>query len=58
MYFAGADEILILGGTQAIAAMAFGTESIPKACHRSPPVHVTFNNYHSAISLLGQEMHL
>lgn len=28
MAFAGADEIHILGGTQAIAAMAFGTQSI------------------------------
>lgn len=31
MHLAGADEILLLGGTQAIAAMAIGTESIPKA---------------------------
>lgn len=30
MYFAGADEIFILGGVQAIAAMATGTESIRK----------------------------
>ncbi|KAF2021828.1 histidinol dehydrogenase [Aaosphaeria arxii CBS 175.79] len=29
-HFAGADEIHILGGTQAIAAMAIGTESIKK----------------------------
>ncbi|KAI0103407.1 histidinol dehydrogenase [Daldinia grandis] len=29
-YFAGADEIFLLGGTQAIAAMALGTESIKK----------------------------
>ncbi|GGF16177.1 histidinol dehydrogenase [Subtercola lobariae] len=28
MHFAGADEILVLGGTQAVAAMAIGTESI------------------------------
>lgn len=28
MHFAGADEILVLGGVQAIAAMALGTESI------------------------------
>ena len=28
MHFAGADEILVLGGVQAIAAMAIGTESI------------------------------
>ena len=27
---AGADEIYKVGGAQAIAAMAFGTESIPK----------------------------
>lgn len=32
MYYAGADDIWILGGTQAIAAMAVGTESIPQ-CH-------------------------
>lgn len=32
MYFAGADEIFVLGGTQAIAAMALGTETI-KQCH-------------------------
>ncbi|CAD6583795.1 MAG: hypothetical protein CYPHOPRED_002495 [Cyphobasidiales sp. Tagirdzhanova-0007] len=32
MYFAGADDIWILGGTQAIAAMAIGTESI-RQCH-------------------------
>lgn len=30
MYYAGADEIHILGGTQAIAAMAIGTETISK----------------------------
>jgi histidinol dehydrogenase len=30
MHLAGADEIHILGGVQAIAAMAFGTESIQK----------------------------
>ncbi|RFA13197.1 histidinol dehydrogenase [Subtercola boreus] len=29
MHLAGADEILALGGTQAVAAMAIGTESIP-----------------------------
>ncbi|OTA64260.1 histidinol dehydrogenase [Hypoxylon sp. EC38] len=29
-HFAGADEIFLLGGTQAIAAMALGTESIKK----------------------------
>jgi sulfopropanediol 3-dehydrogenase len=28
MHFAGADEILVLGGTQAVGAMAIGTESI------------------------------
>ena len=28
MYFAGADEILVLGGVQAVAAMAIGTASI------------------------------
>ena len=31
MHLAGADDILLLGGTQAIAAMAVGTESIAKA---------------------------
>lgn len=30
MYLAGADEIFILGGVQAVAAMALGTESIRK----------------------------
>lgn len=30
MHFAGADEIFILGGIQAIAAMAVGTDSVPK----------------------------
>ncbi|WP_406432095.1 histidinol dehydrogenase [Streptomyces sp. NBC_00631] len=30
MHMAGADEILMLGGTQAIAAMAIGTETISK----------------------------
>lgn len=30
MHLAGADEILLLGGTQAVAAMAIGTESIGK----------------------------
>ncbi|WWC64314.1 histidinol dehydrogenase [Kwoniella dejecticola CBS 10117] len=30
MYYAGADAIYLLGGTQAIAAMALGTETIPK----------------------------
>jgi histidinol dehydrogenase len=30
MHFAGADNIYILGGVQAVAAMAVGTESIPK----------------------------
>jgi histidinol dehydrogenase len=30
MYFAGADEIYVLGGVQAIAAMAVGTETINK----------------------------
>ena len=30
MHLAGADEILLLGGTQAIAAMAVGTETIAK----------------------------
>ncbi|MDV6212810.1 histidinol dehydrogenase [Rhodococcus erythropolis] len=30
MHMAGADEILLLGGTQAVAAMAVGTESIQK----------------------------
>lgn len=30
MFFAGADEIFILGGVQAIAAMAVGTETIRK----------------------------
>lgn len=30
MHLAGADEIYILGGVQAIAAMAIGTETIPK----------------------------
>lgn len=29
-HFAGADEIFILGGTQAVAAMAIGTETIPQ----------------------------
>ena len=28
MHFGGADEILVLGGVQAVAAMAFGTETI------------------------------
>jgi sulfopropanediol 3-dehydrogenase len=31
MHLAGADQILLLGGTQAIAAMAIGTETIKKA---------------------------
>lgn len=30
MYYAGADEIYLLGGIQAIAAMAIGTETIGK----------------------------
>lgn len=30
MYYAGADQIYILGGIQAVAAMAVGTETIPK----------------------------
>jgi sulfopropanediol 3-dehydrogenase len=30
MYLAGADEIFLLGGTQAVAAMALGTETIGK----------------------------
>jgi histidinol dehydrogenase len=30
MHFAGADSIYILGGVQAVAAMAVGTESMPK----------------------------
>lgn len=30
MYFAGADEIYVLGGVQAVAAMAVGTETIKK----------------------------
>jgi sulfopropanediol 3-dehydrogenase len=30
MYLAGADEILLIGGTQAVAAMAIGTETIGK----------------------------
>jgi histidinol dehydrogenase len=30
MYFAGADEIFILGGVQAVAAMAVGTEALRK----------------------------
>ena len=30
MHYAGADDIYILGGVQAVAAMACGTESIPK----------------------------
>lgn len=30
MHLAGADEILLLGGTQAVAALAVGTESIDK----------------------------
>ncbi|KIW31835.1 histidinol dehydrogenase [Cladophialophora immunda] len=30
MHLAGADEIFLLGGVQAVAAMAVGTESIPK----------------------------
>ncbi|RYP29688.1 hypothetical protein DL767_006640 [Monosporascus sp. MG133] len=30
MHFAGVDEIFILGGIQAIAAMAVGTETVPK----------------------------
>ena len=30
MHLAGADEIYLLGGTQAVAAMAVGTETIPK----------------------------
>lgn len=30
MHYAGADAIYLLGGTQAIAAMALGTETIPK----------------------------
>ena len=30
MHLAGADEILLLGGTQAVAAMALGTETIGK----------------------------
>ncbi|RAK81956.1 histidinol dehydrogenase family protein [Aspergillus fijiensis CBS 313.89] len=30
MHLAGADEIYILGGVQAVAAMAIGTETIPK----------------------------
>jgi len=31
MHLAGADEILLLGGTQAVAAMAVGTETITKS---------------------------
>jgi sulfopropanediol 3-dehydrogenase len=31
MHLAGADEILLLGGTQAVAAMALGTETVTKA---------------------------
>jgi histidinol dehydrogenase len=30
MHFAGADEIYIVGGVQAVAAMACGTETVPK----------------------------
>ena len=30
MHYAGADDIYILGGVQAVAAMACGTESVPK----------------------------
>jgi histidinol dehydrogenase len=30
MHFAGCDDIFILGGVQAVAAMALGTETIPK----------------------------
>ncbi|KAF9773584.1 hypothetical protein IL306_008581, partial [Fusarium sp. DS 682] len=30
MHLAGADQIFILGGIQAVAAMAIGTETIPK----------------------------
>lgn len=30
MYYAGADEIWVLGGVQAVAAMACGTETMPK----------------------------
>lgn len=30
MHFAGADEIYLLGGVQAVAAMAVGTETIPR----------------------------
>ncbi|KAK3722885.1 hypothetical protein LTR37_002030 [Vermiconidia calcicola] len=30
MHYAGADEIYILGGVQAVAAMAVGTETVPK----------------------------
>ena len=31
MHLAGADEILLLGGTQAVAAMALGTQTVTKA---------------------------
>ena len=30
MYFAGADDIYVLGGVQAVAAMAVGTETVSK----------------------------
>ena len=30
MHFGGADEIFVLGGVQAVAAMALGTETIPR----------------------------
>lgn len=34
-HLAGADEIYLLGGVQAIAAMAVGTETVPKVRHLS-----------------------
>ncbi|GGS94628.1 histidinol dehydrogenase [Streptomyces violaceus] len=37
LHFAGADEILLLGGTQAVAAMAIGTETIGKVSMLAGP---------------------
>ena len=37
MHFGGADEIFVLGGVQAVAAMALGTETIPARRHDRRP---------------------
>lgn len=51
MHYAGADEIFVLGGVQAVAAMAVGTETIRKVDFIAGPGNALVVPFHKLIEL-------